>query len=101
MSNQTSETIIVNEVPLLLEKNMKDLYDFLVVVVSSQKNRLGRLAKNGLTAKQALSRMAKQIDDETRKNAADFLIVNDGNLEQLDSDVERIWQTLKERNFKS
>ena len=101
MSNQTSETIIVNEVPLLLEKNMKDLYDFLVVVVSSQKNRLDRLAKNGLTAEQALSRMAKQIDDETRKNAADFLIVNDGNLEQLDSDVERIWQTLKERNFKS
>ena len=45
--------------------------------------------------------MAKQIDDETRKNAADFLIINDGNLEQLDSDVERIWQTLKERNFKS
>ncbi len=101
MSNQTSETIIVNEVPLLLEKNMKDLYDFLVVVVSSQKNRLDRLAKNGLTDEQALSRMAKQIDDETRKNAADFLIVNDGNLEQLDSDVERIWQTLKERNFKS
>ena len=101
MSNQTSETIIVNEVPLLLEKNMKDLYDFLVVVVSSQKNRLDRLAKNGLTAEQALSRMAKQIDDETRKNAADFLIINDGNLEQLDSDVERIWQTLKERNFKS
>lgn len=77
MSNQTSETIIVNEVPLLLEKNMKDLYDFLVVVVSSQRNRLDRLAKNGLTAEQALSRMAKQIDDETRKNAADFLIVND------------------------
>jgi dephospho-CoA kinase len=80
---------------------MKDLYDFLVVVVSSQKNRLDRLAKNGLTAEQALSRMAKQTDDETRKNAADFLIVNDGNFEQLDSDVERIWQTLKERNFKS
>jgi dephospho-CoA kinase len=45
--------------------------------------------------------MAKQVDDQARKAAADFLIVNDGNLDQLDADVQKIWQTLQERNFKS
>jgi dephospho-CoA kinase len=101
IDQHTSETIIVNEIPLLLEKKMESLFDFLVIVISSEKNRLERLAQRGLAAEQATARMAKQVSDEERKAAADFLIVNDGNLDQLEADVEKIWQTLQERNFKS
>jgi dephospho-CoA kinase len=101
IDQHTSETIIVNEIPLLLEKNMESLFDFLVIVISSEKNRLERLAQRGLTTEQASARMAKQVSDDERKAAADFLIVNDGNLDQLDADVEKIWQTLQERSFKS
>jgi dephospho-CoA kinase len=101
IDQHTSETIIVNEIPLLLEKKMESLFDFLVIVISSEKNRLERLAQRGLTAEQATARMAKQVSDEERKAAADFLIVNDGNLDQLEADVEKIWQTLQERSFKS
>jgi dephospho-CoA kinase len=101
MSAQTSETIIVNEIPLLLEKKMESLFDFLVIVISSEKNRLERLSQKGVSEDQAKARMAKQVNDQDRKAAADFLIVNDGNLDQLEADVEKIWQTLQERNFKS
>ena len=101
IDQHTSETIIVNEIPLLLEKKMESLFDFLVIVISSEKNRLERLAQRGLAAEQAAARMAKQVSDEERKAAADFLIVNDGNLDQLEADVEKIWQTLQERSFKS
>jgi len=101
MSAQTPETIIVNEIPLLLEKKMESLFDFLVIVISNEKNRLERLYQKGLTEDQAKARIAKQVNDDTRKAAADFLIVNDGNLDQLDTDVQKIWQTLQERNFKS
>ncbi len=101
IDQHTSETIIVNEIPLLLEKKMESLFDFLVIVISSEKNRLERLAHRGLTAEQATARMAKQVSDDERKAAADFLIVNDGNLDQLEADVEKIWQTLQERSFKS
>jgi dephospho-CoA kinase len=101
IDQHTSETIIVNEIPLLLEKKMESLFDFLVIVVSSEKNRLERLAQRGLTTEQATARMAKQVSDDERKAAADFLIVNDGNLDQLEADVEKIWQTLQERSFKS
>ena len=101
MSEQTSETIIVNEIPLLLEKKMESLFDFLVIVISSEKNRLERLSQKGVLEEQAKARMAKQVNDQDRKAAADFLIVNDGNLDQLEADVEKIWQTLQERNFKS
>jgi len=101
MSEQTSETIIVNEIPLLLEKKMESLFDFLVIVISSEKNRLERLFQKGVSEDQAKARMAKQVNDQDRKAAADFLIVNDGNLDQLEADVQNIWQTLQERNFKS
>ena len=101
IDQHTSETIIVNEIPLLLEKKMESLFDFLVIVISSEKNRLERLAQRGLTSEQATARMAKQVSDDERKAAADFLIVNDGNLDQLEADVEKIWQTLQERSFKS
>ena len=101
MSEQTSETIIVNEIPLLLEKKMESLFDFLVIVISSEKNRLERLFQKGVSEDQAKARMAKQVNDQVRKAAADFLIVNDGNLDQLEADVQKIWQTLQERNFKS
>ena len=101
MDQHTSETIIVNEIPLLLEKKMESLFDFLVIVISSEKNRLERLSQRGLTTEQATARMAKQVSDDERKAAADFLIVNDGNLDQLEADVEKIWQTLQERSFKS
>jgi len=101
MSEQTSETIIVNEIPLLLEKKMESLFDFLVIVISSEKNRLERLSQKGVLEEQAKARMAKQVNDQDRKAAADFLVVNDGNLDQLEADVQKIWQTLQERNFKS
>jgi dephospho-CoA kinase len=101
MSEQTSETIIVNEIPLLLEKKMESLFDFLVIVISTEKNRLERLSQKGVSEDQAKARMAKQVNDQDRKAAADFLIVNDGNLDQLEADVQKIWQTLQERNFKS
>ena len=98
---QTQETIVVNEVPLLLEKNMENLFDFLVVVISSEKNRINRLLKRGISEVDAKKRMKLQVSDEQRKTSADFLIANDGNMEQLEADVSKVWQALLERKFKS
>lgn len=98
---QTQETIVVNEVPLLLEKNMENLFDFLVVVISSEKNRINRLLKRGISEVDAKKRMKLQVSDEQRKTSADFLIANDGNIEQLEVDVSKVWQALLERKFKS
>ena len=98
---QTQETIVVNEVPLLLEKNMENLFDFLVVVISSEKNRINRLLKRGISEVDAKKRMKLQVSDEQRKTSADFLIANDGNMEQLEADVSKVWQALLERKFKA
>lgn len=101
METQNREAIIVNEVPLLLEKNMQSLFDFLVIVISNEKNRLNRLQKRGISEDESIKRMKLQVDDDKRRSLADFLIVNDGNLEQLEADVSKVWQTLLERKFQS
>ncbi|MFZ9227127.1 MAG: dephospho-CoA kinase [Candidatus Nanopelagicales bacterium] len=101
IESQTQETIVVNEVPLLLEKKMEKMFDFLVVVISSEKNRINRLQKRGISEPEAKKRMSLQVSDEARKSSADFLITNDGNIEQLEADVAKVWQALLERKFKS
>ncbi|MEY3387396.1 MAG: hypothetical protein RI944_169 [Actinomycetota bacterium] len=101
IDSQTQETIVVNEVPLLLEKKMEKMFDFLVVVISSEKNRINRLQKRGISEPEAKKRMSLQVSDEARKSSADFLITNDGNIEQLEADVAKVWQALLERKFKS
>ena len=101
IDSQTLETIVVNEVPLLLEKKMEKMFDFLVVVISSEKNRINRLQKRGISEPEAKKRMSLQVSDEVRKSSADFLITNDGNIDQLEADVAKVWQALLERKFKS
>ena len=101
ISSQTQETIVVNEVPLLLEKKMEKMFDFLVVVISSEKNRINRLQKRGISEPEAKKRMSLQVSDEARKSSADFLITNDGSIDQLEADVAKVWQALLERKFKS
>jgi len=101
IESQTQETIVVNEVPLLLEKKMEKMFDFLVVVISSEKNRINRLQKRGISEPEAKKRMSLQVSDEARKSLADFLITNDGNIDQLEADVAKVWQALLERKFKS
>jgi len=101
IESQTQETIVVNEVPLLLEKKMEKMFDFLVVVISSEKNRINRLQKRGISEPEAKKRMSLQVSDEVRKSSADFLITNDGNIDQLEADVAKVWQALLERKFKS
>ena len=101
IDSQTQETIVVNEVPLVLEKKMENLFDFLVVVVSSEKNRINRLLKRGISEEEAMKRMRLQVNDELRKSSADFLISNDGSIDQLEADVAKVWQALLERKFKS
>ena len=68
IGSQTQETIVVNEVPLLLEKKMEKMFDFLVVVISSEKNRINRLQKRGISEPEAKKRMSLQVSDEIRKS---------------------------------
>ncbi|MFD5031169.1 dephospho-CoA kinase [Streptomyces sp. NPDC058220] len=91
-------SIVVHDVPLLVENGMTDLYDLVVVVDASPETQVDRLVRQrGMAEPEARERMAAQATREERRAAADVVIDNDGPLERLEPQVRAVWQELSER----
>ena len=87
-------TVVVQDVPLLVETGQAPSYDLVVVVETPVELRLERLARDrGMPAEEARSRMATQATDEQRRAVAGVVIVNDGTLDDLRAKVDEIWAT--------
>ncbi|MFJ5226024.1 dephospho-CoA kinase [Streptomyces sp. NPDC088400] len=92
------DSIVVHDVPLLVENGMAALYDLVVVVDASPGTQLDRLVRQrGMAESEARRRMAAQATREERRAVADVVIDNDGPLEQLEPQVRAVWLELKER----
>ena len=87
-------SIVVNEVPLLVEGGRLARFDRIVVVEAVLAVRLARLAARGLPREQAMARIAAQATDAQRRAIADDIIVNDGSRAELARAVDRIWRGL-------
>ncbi|GAA1520257.1 hypothetical protein GCM10009827_039800 [Dactylosporangium maewongense] len=84
--------VVVNDVPLLVEKQMSRLYETVVIVFASLPTRLDRLVRlRGMTPEEARARIAAQATDEQRRAVADVSIVNDGTPAELDAAVAAAW----------
>ena len=88
------ESVVVHDVPLLVENGLEGAYDLVVVVDAPQDVRLARLVARGLTEQDALSRMAAQASTEERLAAADYLVENDAGLADLRAQVDHLWRNL-------
>jgi dephospho-CoA kinase len=87
--------IVINDVPLIAESGAAGRYDAVVVVDTPTETQLDRLVRQrGMTEDAAKARMATQASREERLAIADHVIVNDGDLEQLDARVNEIWHQL-------
>jgi dephospho-CoA kinase len=92
------DAIVVHDVPLLAENGLAGLYDLVVVVDASPGTRLDRLVRlRGMAEDAARARMAAQATREQRLAVADLVIENDGSLEDLEPQVRKVWETLRER----
>ena len=89
------DAIVVNDVPLIVEKRMAGLYELVIIVFASLAVRLDRLTRlRGMTREDALARISKQATDEERHAVADIEIVNDGTPEELDAAVAAAWERI-------
>ncbi len=92
------DAVVVHDVPLLAENSLQALYDLVVVIDAGTRTRLERLVRlRGMTPDEANARMAAQATREQRLAVADFVIDNDGPLEALAPQVEKVWAQLRER----
>ena len=51
----------------------------------------------GMAADEVRARIAAQLNDEDRARIADVLLDNDGKLERLEPQVDRLWASLVKR----
>lgn len=81
----------VYDMPLLVELGMHRDMDLTVVVDVDPEERVRRLVSaRGLDETDARARIARQIDDAERRAAADVVIDNNGAIEDLAPQVERL-----------
>ena len=93
------DAVVVHDVPLLAENDLRGGYDLVVVVDAPEDVQLERLTKKrGMTADQAQARMAAQASREKRLAIADFVVDNSGSLAELDRQVGDLWTELRRRS---
>jgi dephospho-CoA kinase len=97
MAAAAPDSIVVYDVPLLVEGNLAEGFDVVVVVEADQQTRVARLRKRGMPEQDARARMATQASDEQRRAVAHELINNDGDRESLETQVGELWERLIER----
>lgn len=90
-----SDALIVKDIPLLFELTRPVFVDKTVVVSASEQTQLRRLEKKGMSRKDAQSRIKSQLPLEGKVKSADFVINNDGPLEETKRQVEEIYSLLR------
>jgi dephospho-CoA kinase len=86
-----SDDVVILDVPLLVESGRSDMAALVVVDVDPEV-AVERLVKfRGIREPDARSRMARQATRSQRLSLADFVVDNSGTEQDLDREVERLW----------
>lgn len=89
--------ILVLEVPLLYEKELKNMFDKIIVVSSSQKAQRERLRKDlRLPLKEIMMRIGSQMSLRKKEKLADYVIKNSSTLSGLKKKVKSIWSEIRQ-----
>jgi dephospho-CoA kinase len=82
----------VAEVPLLFESGMDGAFDATIAVVADEKLRAERAGSRGHQA--LVERGARQLSQEEKAHRATYVVVNDGTVEQLESQLSAVLEML-------
>jgi dephospho-CoA kinase len=90
---QLGTGVVVLDAAVLIEAGWTDAADEVWVVTAPEGDVVSRLqARNNLTEEQVRARMASQMSSEERVKHADVVVANDGDLQGLQSNIEKLWQ---------
>lgn len=92
---QQEESLVVFDIPLLLEGDWKQLVDQVVVVYCNASLQLERLMeRNQMSRDEAASRVQSQLDIEQKRLLADYVLINEGTVEALYQQIDQWLKTL-------
>ena len=95
IKNHDPNALVVKDIPLLFELTHPIFTDKTVVVSASEETQLKRLEEKGMSRDDAQNRIRSQLPLEEKIKSADFVINNNGPLEETKRQVEEIYSLLK------
>lgn len=91
------DRVVVNVVPLLFERHLADEFDFIVLVDAPREVRLDRIVRDrGIEEAEAMDMIAAQMPAELKRARADWVIENAGSKEDLEREVDRLWDEISQ-----
>jgi dephospho-CoA kinase len=96
LARERGDPIVICVIPLLFERNIVDEFDAIVLVDAPRPLRLERMvATRGMEATDAMNMIASQMPAELKRARADYVIENNGSLQDLERDVDALWSSLQ------
>ena len=93
-----TDRVVVFSAPLLVESGMHTAFEILVVVSATVATQIERLMRQrGMSEASIRSRIDAQAPLEDKAAVADFIVDNEGTVDELESQVERLWNDLAAR----
>lgn len=93
-----TDDVVVLSAPLIVESGMQGAFDVLLVVSTRVETQVRRLMRErGMSEGDVRARIAAQLPLEAEAEAADVIIDNEGTLEELEGQVDRVWEDLRAR----
>lgn len=92
-----TDSIVVIDAALLVELGIRDLLDALIVVTASNDVRKERLVARGMRGADIDARIASQAPQEHLVERADIVVVNDGTIEDLAREADRVWDEIQRK----
>jgi dephospho-CoA kinase len=94
-ARETRDRVVVLDIPLLVEAGADKLFRFTLVVDALPEEQAERLVRDrGMAPEEAWARIRAQVDREKRLRAADHVINNSGDLDDLRNEVDRAWEAI-------
>ena len=96
--SQTDEIVVI-DAAILVETGMNKDLDTLIVVHTDERLRRQRLRRRGMSSADIEARMSSQASAVDLLAKADIVVCNNGSLDELVREAERVWVDLSSRLF--
>ena len=94
-ARKRGDAVLIYVVPLLFERRLANDFDQIVLVDAPRQLRFERLLKlRGVSEDDATNMIAAQMLAELKRARADFVIENDGSVDELYRRVDAVWERL-------
>jgi len=94
VANSRAGSVIVNQIPLLVETDGASRFQYVITVSASEEVRRARLLAKGFSNHEITKRIAAQVSDRQRENIADAVLTNDRDRDFLLRQVENLYETV-------